>query len=113
MDSELREFLWVLLISLLAGSLAGLVVGWLRPNWSKAWMKFCLNGQWKLFTLGMLFFGSGAIWCWIEGSVYFAGLNLVMCLLELVALLRYGFKPLTPGLARQIDEAELRPWWRR
>ncbi|MGE4001522.1 MAG: hypothetical protein AB7I48_15020 [Planctomycetaceae bacterium] len=113
MDPELKDFLLLLLVSLLIGEMVGLAVLWLRPKWTKTWTKFCLNGQWKLFALGMLFFGLGAVWCWMDGKVYFAGLNLAMCLLELAALVLYGFKPLTPEMERQIDEAELRPMWRR
>lgn len=105
MNMELQDLLMEVGIAMVIGLVVGIAIRFARPEWSRRWTKFALNRQWKLFTLGALFFGSGAVFLWHEGRVYHAMLSLAMCALELVALTLYGFKPLTPEMERKIDQA--------
>jgi hypothetical protein len=103
MDTELRELLLKLGAYMLIGTVIGLLVRRLRPTWARRWTKFCLNRQWKLFTLAAIMFGAGAVILWRDGQIYQAILSAALFLLEIVALWRYGFQSLTPEMEEQID----------
>jgi hypothetical protein len=103
MDTELLIFLLQLGIGVLFGTLVGLSVQKLRPNWQRRWQKFVLNRQWKLFAFGAILFGTGAVVAWLDGNIPYAVLNSLLFLLELFALFRYGFKSLTPEMEQMID----------
>ena len=88
------------------GVVIGTVIGVLlrqRPDWCRSWAKFVLNGQWKLFALGAVLFGGGAISFWWAEMNAHAIASGLMCLLELYAMFRYGFARLTPEMERHID----------
>jgi ABC-type uncharacterized transport system permease subunit len=103
MDTELRELLLRLGLYMLIGMVIGLTVRRLRPAWARRWQKFCLNRQWKLFMLAAIMFGAGAVILWMDGQIYHAVLSGALCVLEIVAMFRHGFKSLTPEMERQID----------
>jgi hypothetical protein len=103
MNEELRSFLLEIGLWMLVGSVLGLVIRLAKPQWGRRWTKFVLNGQWKLFLFGAIFFGGGAIAMWHSEQPYHAGTSAALCILEIVALIRYGFTPLTPEMERQID----------
>ena len=103
MDAELRMFLLELGVGVLFGTLVGLSVRKLRPDWQRRWQKFVLNRQWKLFTFGAILFGTGTVVAWLDGNIPYAVLNALLFLLEIFALFRYGFKSLTPEMEQMID----------
>jgi hypothetical protein len=103
MDAELRMFLLELGIGVLFGTLVGLSVRRLRPDWQRRWQKFVLNRQWKLFTFGAILFGSGTVVAWLDGNIPYAVLSALLFLFEIFALFRYGFKALTPEMEQMID----------
>ena len=103
MNEELHTLLTNVAIGALIGTVVGVVMRYVKPEWARRWQKFVLNRQWKLFTAAAILFGVGAIILWHEGQVYTATTSTLLCILELVALVKYGFKPLTPEMERMID----------
>ncbi len=88
------------------GLVLGLAVGVLllrRPEWCRRWTKFVLDGQWKLFAMGSVFFGLGAVGCWWADKIPHAIASGAFCALEMICLFRYGFTRLTPEMERKID----------
>src|SRR5690606_36530543 len=103
MDAELYRFLTEIGMWMAIGAIVGLALRMLRPAWCRHWTKFVLNRQWKLFALGAIFFGAGTVFAWLDGNLYFAVLGSLLCVLEIVAMFRYGFKTLTPEMEERID----------
>jgi hypothetical protein len=112
-DPQLIDFLVSLGTWIAVGAALGWAVSYFQPQRAKSWTKFCLNGQWKLFAIAAVIFGAGAITLWMDGQIYMAGLCIALCLLELLAMTFHGFKPLSPEMKRQIDEADPRKGWLR
>lgn len=104
MNEELRTLLTTVAVGTLIGTAVGVTIRWAQPNWARGWKKFVLNRQWKLFAFGTLLFGTAAILQWHEGRLYYATASLAMCILEIAALFRYGFKSLSPEMEQQIDQ---------
>lgn len=105
MNPELKAFLLEIGTCALVGAVVGMLIRWLRPDWSRQFVKFSLNRQWKLFAFGALFFGAGGVLLWYDGNTYYALLCVAMCVLELVALFLYGFKTMTPEMEAKIDRS--------
>lgn len=103
MDTELRSFLVELGMWMAIGAIVGLALRMLRPAWCRRWTKFVLNRQWKLFALGAILFGTGTVFAWLDGNIYYAALSALLCVFEIVALFRYGFRSLTPEMEEMID----------
>lgn len=81
------------------------------PNKCKAYAKFSLNGQWKLFLFGVLFFLALSVMSFVLGDTSQGILLLLFVALELFALARYGFKQLTPAQEARIDASDPTKLW--
>jgi hypothetical protein len=81
------------------------------PDWCKQYAKRCLNRQWKLFALGVLFFGVTGTISFFMSYPYFGVFFLVFCLFEIYGLFTYGFKKLTPEQEKQINESDPTKLW--
>lgn len=76
------------------------------PEFAKMWVKYFYNGKWWFYLLGFFLFLVYA-WTLIDAELYvFAGLIAIMAVVELYAMLRYGFKRLTPEQIARIDACD-------
>ncbi len=100
------------IILLIFGGLAiGVFLRKVHSESCKAYAKFSLNGQWKLFLFGVLFFLALSVMSFGLGDTRQGVLFLLFVGLELYALVRYGFKELTPAQEARIDASDPTNLW--
>ena len=113
MSEHLRDLLWVVGIGLVVGTVMGVAVRRLRPNWCRSYAKFVQHKKWWLFLLGFVMFGFMACASWREGNLPWGLYFAVFSLAELVCFFWFGFKPLTPEMSKKIDEWDPTKLFRR
>lgn len=111
MNDELRTLLMILAVSLPIGLAVGVMIRKFRPDLTKSWAKFCLNGQWKLFAAAAVMFGVFAGVSFAQSQPYIGTLLAAFCVLELFALFSFGFKKLSPDMEKRIDESDPTRLW--
>ena len=113
MDPELKQLLTLLAFSAPAGLVIGLVIRKKFPESTKSYAKWCRDGQWKLFALGVVLFAALAAITFWDGNPYLGWFSVTFGLFELWALIALGFKPLDDVTRDAIDSSDptkLRPF---
>ena len=111
MAAELCLLLIIVAISTPIGVLAGIATRKIRPNWCKSWTKYCLNGKWWIFAFGIVLFLGCSIMSFVQGHPYFGIFFALFIPLETFALIKHGFKSLTPEQETAIDASDPTRLW--
>lgn len=103
MNPELKKLLILLAIGASIGSVIGLAVRKNKPEWCRGFIKFSYNRNWKLFLTALIVLTAMAVISFSQGRPYFGALFAVFAVLEGYALLRYGFRPISPEMEAKMD----------
>ena len=103
MSPELKQLCTIVTISLPIGLIAGLFLRKRKPEWCKTYTKSYLNKKWWLLLVVLVFFGIMSVKSFVGDRQYFGLFYLAGAVLEAFALVRYGFRPLSPEMAAKID----------
>lgn len=106
MSSELKQLLIIVAFSVPIGLLGGLFLRKRMPEWCKIYTKSCLDKKWWLFLLGLLLFSGLSAKSFLGNRPYFGWFFSAFALLEAYALVKYGFRPLSPEIAAKIDASD-------
>ncbi len=113
MAEELKEILIILLKAAVFGSIIGITLRKLKPEWAKSFAKSSLNRKWWLFTIGLLLFTGLSIIAFLQGNPYYGIFFTILTLSSVYLIFKYGFKELTPEQEAFIDASDpskLRPF---
>lgn len=111
MSEEFRHLLIIVAVCVPTGLALGIAIRKTRPNWCKSYARFCMNRKWWLFAFGIVMFLGASIMTFASGRRYHAALFLLFACLNVFALVRYGFKRLTPEQEAQIDASDPTKLW--
>ena len=111
MNEELTRLLIVLAVSVPAGLIVAVFLRKKKPGWCKSAAKRSLNRKWWFFALAALMFLGMAILEFFLHHPYFAVFFLFFACLQLYALIRHGFKELTPEMEARIDASDPTRLW--
>jgi len=106
MSPELKQLLIITAVSLPIGLLGGLFLRKRKPEWCKNYTKSCLDKKWWLFLLGLLLFCGLSASSFHGNRPYFGWFFVAFAVLEGYALVKYGFRPLSPEIAAKIDASD-------
>ena len=115
MSDELKDLLEALAVGIPVGLVLGLIIGIagrkLFPDWVRRYAKSRLDRPWKYHAAMVVALAVLAVLAYLLGHPYLSALSLGACILALVLLLAFGFKPLTPKDEKRIDEWDPRKLW--
>jgi hypothetical protein len=100
MTDELWSLTRVLALSASVGLVLGIVLRKLRPSWCKAYAKFCLSRRWWTYLLYAVMFGAAAAMSFVQARLYYAGVFIAFCILEVAAIFMVGIQAPEPQTAR-------------
>ena len=104
--------LWIsLLIGIPVGVIVGIVTRKRRPDWCKSFAKFCMDGKWWIYAVGIVMFLGFSIMSFADGRLYSGVFFFLLSCLEVFALIRSGFERLTREQEARIDAADPTKLW--
>ena len=113
MPEDLELVLIIIGAGVPIGLILGIAIRKLKPAWSKRWTKFSINRPWKILLFAVILFSALSVFEFLDGRPYFGAFFAAFAALELIALLTFGFKFMTPEQEKAIDESnptKLFPW---